>query len=293
MNPSTSAILPGAPPVVSTFETTRDSAPARPPLLLRMSPLQLRTKLYYHCYRSRRAQWREIYREAPLHFAPGLRMALWPSDEGHSEIAFTGVYEADLSRRITDLRCEGGLMVDVGANYGYFSLLWAAASAENRVIALEASPRNHAALQHNVSLNGLEEQIEVLALAAGAEAGTLQFAVGSRDQTGWGGFTNTADRTSVDVEVVRLDDVVGDHDTVSVLKIDVEGADTWVLYGAQRLLAQRRVRNIFFEQNTVRMEALGISQNAARDFLESVGYRVEEISGGGSALLEFHATPAV
>ena len=291
MNSSPSAILPVASAAIRSVETSRDIPPSRP-LLLRAMPLRLRSKLYYHCYRSRRHQWREIYREAPLHFAPAFRMALWPSDEGHSEIAFAGVYEIDLSRRIADLRREGGLMVDVGANYGYFSLLWAAGSAENRVIALEASPRNHAALQHNVSLNRLEEQIEVRGLAAGAEAGTLQFSVGTRDQTGWGGFTKSADETSVEVEVVRLDDVIGEDEIVNVLKIDVEGADTWVLYGAQRLLEQKQVRNIFFEENAVRMAALGIPQTAAREFLESVGYRVHQISGGTSALVEYHATPA-
>ena len=220
-------------------------------------------------------------------------MTLWPSDEGHSDIAFTGIYEFDLSRRIADLRRSGGLMVDVGANYGYFSLLWAAGSPENRVLALEASPRNYDALQENVSLNGLRDRIEVRGIAAGAEAGTLQFSIGTPTQTGWGGFTNSADETSVEVDVVRLDDVVPKNESVSVLKIDVEGADTWVLYGARQLLEEKRVQNIFFEQNPVRMAALGIAESAAQEFLESVGYKVSRISRDTSALVEYHATPAV
>jgi hypothetical protein len=136
------------------------------PLLLRLAPLWLRTKLYYHFYRGKNRH-PDLFHGAPLQFSPSARMDLHPTDEGHSQIAFTGFYELALTRRIVQLACQGGLLADVGANYGYFSLLWAAQKPGNRVVAFEASPRNLAPLQANISRNGFDAAIEVRPMAAG------------------------------------------------------------------------------------------------------------------------------
>lgn len=218
-------------------------------------------------------------------------MSLWPTDEGHSNIAFTGFYELHLSKRLNDHARHGGLMIDVGANYGYFSLLWAAASSQNRVIAFEASPRNHAALHRNVTLNGLDSQVEVREMAVGREAGELCFSLGTQEQTGWGGFSDSATETTVEVPVVTLDSSVSEHELVDVLKIDVEGADTWVLYGSKKLLETKRIRHVYFEQNKERMRLLGIRENEASEFLRKVGYTVKPLSDPNSGLAEYYAAP--
>ncbi|HEX8280343.1 MAG TPA: FkbM family methyltransferase, partial [Chthoniobacterales bacterium] len=228
------------------------------PLLLRITPSALRTAVFYRLYRLRREQWQELYAAAPLQFAPAVTMRLFPTDEAHSEIAFTGFYELALSRKIAALAAEsrGGLMVDVGANYGYYALLWAAASREHRVIAFEGSPRNHDPLRENVARNGLESQIDVRAIAVGREAGTLGFSIGGTQQTGWGSFSLAGAEQTTEVPVVTLDSAVPAKTVVELLKIDVEGADTWVLEGARALLQTKRVRHIFFEQNKERMASL-------------------------------------
>lgn len=84
-------------------------------------------------------------------------MKLSPYYEGHGCIAFLGFYELPLTRRIVKLAQKGGLLVDVGANYGYFSLLWGSQKKGNRTIAFEASPRNHEAIEANVSDAGFKE----------------------------------------------------------------------------------------------------------------------------------------
>jgi FkbM family methyltransferase len=261
------------------------------PLWLRLCPVGLRTALYYRFYRTRRGRWEDLYARAPLHFAPGMVMRLRPTDEGHSEIAFTGLYELALSRALlTHARtAEAGLMVDVGGNYGYFALLWAAASRQHRVIAFEASPRNHAALHENVRLNGLEQQIDVRDLALGQAAGELAFSLGGDEQTGWGSFAVAGAVQEVRVPVVTLDSQLPPDATVEALKIDVEGADTWVLYGARRLLEEKRVKHIYFEQNKDRMASLGIEQRAPLEFLAGLGYKVAPLTDPGAVLVEYHA----
>ncbi|MDB5138669.1 MAG: hypothetical protein JWR12_585 [Mucilaginibacter sp.] len=62
------------------------------------------------------------------------------------------------------------------------------------------------------------------------------------------------------------------------MKIDTEGADTWVLYGAERLLKERRIKHIYFEYNEPRMKLLNIEKHEAEVFLEKVGYLVKRSS---------------
>ncbi|HEV3304762.1 MAG TPA: FkbM family methyltransferase, partial [Planctomycetaceae bacterium] len=137
-------------------------------------------------------------------------------------------------------REERGLFVDVGANLGYFSLLWAAQDAQNRAIAIEASPRIVGLLEENVRDNRLGDRITVRAQAAGARRGTMQFNSGPAEQTGWGGFAPATSSATATVDVVPLDELLSEIQDIAILMVDVQGADFWALQGAERLLRERR-----------------------------------------------------
>lgn len=260
------------------------------PLLMRLAPAGCRNWLYYHFYRSRRPRLRSLFDDAELAFAPGVRMKLLPTDEGHGCIAVAGFYELPLTRDIVHLGKRGGLLVDVGANYGYFSLLWAAQKSGNRVIAFEASPRNQEALRANVERNSFSELVELRNEAAGSEIGKLDFQLGPEDQTGWGGLVKGGLKgNEVSVPVVKLDEELRHVSFIDVLKIDTEGADAWVLEGSRELLRQKKIRNVFFEENEERMAELGIKRGQAREVLESCGYSLRTL---GTNVSEFYARPA-
>jgi len=262
------------------------------PLILRYAPLTLRTKIYYRLFRNKK-RVPYLFRNAPLEIAPAIRMDPFEGDEGHGQIAFTGFYELTLSRRLCQLAKAGGVLVDVGANYGYFSLLWAAQKPGNRVVAFEASPRNLAPLKSNISRNGFDAAIEVRPMAAGRQAGSMEFDLGPVNQTGWGGVVISGNSNStVTVPVIRLDEALASEHFIDVMKIDIEGADTWALMGAESLLRDKRIGRIFYEENTTRMRELGIQPGEAKAFLESHGYRVCRINGGNdAAVTEFEAMP--
>lgn len=204
---------------------------------------------------------------------------LLPGDIISGHIAFTGFYELALSRLIVKLAAQGGLLVDVGANMGYFSLLWAGRNPAARAVAFEASPRNLALLQNNLDKNGLTARITLIPKAAGQHPGNVTFHAGPAGQTGWGGISKTASAGSIDVPLVRIDQELPAAD-IAVLKIDVEGADTWVLQGCAELFRQKRIQVIFFEQNQPRMQALGIAPGEAQRFLRSHDYTCVPLGTG-------------
>jgi FkbM family methyltransferase len=199
-------------------------------------------------------------------------MQLVPGDRVSDLIAFTGVHEAELTQRVSRLARKGGTMVDVGANLGYFSLLWAASHAANKCISFEAAPRNLGILRNNVEQNGLGERIRIIPKAAAAQSGRLFFDLGPEDQRGWGGIASGSGERKIEVEAVRVDEEVATAEPIALLKVDVEGADAWALMGCDRLLRAKVVEEIWFEQNKPRMEMLGIQENAAQEYLVSLGY---------------------
>ena len=214
----------------------------------------------------------------PLHFAPGVSLhEIVSTDLVGRSIAFTGFYELELSRELARLSRRGGLLVDVGANIGYFTHLWLAGNAGNHVIAFEASPRVYSILKRNISVyKTWEGRVSMHSLAASDKSGSIRFDLGPPEQTGWGGMVESGISDSViEVNAVRLDEIIPRDIEVAYLKIDVEGADPLVIQGAEGLLRRKQVRAGIFEINPDRMAKLGLTAAPAVALLKDCGYSVE------------------
>src|SRR5262245_25442226 len=107
------------------------------PFFLRILPARLRLSAWARFYRGRHADWRDLYQAATLTFAPDITMKLLPGDVISDSISFAGIYELTLTRRLMQLARSGGTLVEVGANLGYFALLWASARRDNTCFAFE------------------------------------------------------------------------------------------------------------------------------------------------------------
>ncbi|HEX8378300.1 MAG TPA: FkbM family methyltransferase [Pedobacter sp.] len=246
------------------------------------------TRIIYPLELREKVSWRvmKLYhdipeKDIPLEFNRNIKLDLSKNDIGHQSIIFNGFYELGLTKTIIRLGKIGGLLVDVGANYGYFSCLWASQNSINKVLAFEASPANIQPLINNVNKNGLSKAITIISNAVGKEYGKLNFDLADgTQQTGWGGFSFENNSTTIEVEADTLDNYAVKHNVskIDVLKIDTEGADTWVLYGAERLLKEKKIDNIFFEHNSTKMIDLNIGESESQTFLENLDYIVEQHS---------------
>ena len=150
-----------------------------------------------------------------------------------------GSFEAAETNLLRRLARPGTTAVDAGANVGLFTIpLALAVGAEGRVLAVEPALETVARLRENLRRNNLEN-VTVVEAALGAERGaaTLVLAEDSAYNS-----TVSMQAIGAEVRVERLDDVweeAGRPD-VSVLKIDVEGAEVDVLTGAAELLRSSR-----------------------------------------------------
>lgn len=261
------------------------------PLLLRVLPVSLRIPVWSRLYRRNQPRWAPLYHQSRLAYAPHIKMELVPGCAISDCLAFTGVYEPALTRKVVQFAKSGGTLIDVGANLGYFALLWAAANPKNKCIAFEASPRILEILRRNIRQNGLESQVDVISSAAGKAQGKLQFDLGPSSQTGWGGFASDDTPNTTEVDVVRIDEVIKEDQPITLLKVDIEGADTWALMGCERLLKAKVVQRVWFEQNKPRMRSLGIPLDAAQNYLRSVGYVSHPQGDASGELVDWFAVP--
>src|SRR5438552_4974964 len=96
--------------------------------LQKVRPLWLREKLFWKFFCTRIERHTELFRDVHPKFVPNVKLSLEPTDIAHKEIAVLGYVDLPLTRALRDLALAGGLLIDVGANYGYFTSIWAASA---------------------------------------------------------------------------------------------------------------------------------------------------------------------
>ena len=140
------------------------------------------------------------------------------------------VGERRLLRRLVR---PGWSVADVGANIGYYALLFAeAVGPAGRVACIEPEPDNLAELRRNVETNRLPGT-DVFPVAVGSSAGTVSL------RAGINGAVMADGSGEIEVPLRTLDELLADR-PVDFIKIDVEGYEGHVLDGAARLLESRR-----------------------------------------------------
>lgn len=226
----------------------------------------------------------DFYMNAPLLISREISMTnLIKGDIISDSIARYGFFDWVKTWEFRESGKPGGkLLVDVGANVGYFSLIWLGSHPLNSCISVEASPRNMAIIEANIARNKLHKRMRLVKAAASNKKESVKFNIGPIEQTGWGGITTEKNNNTLEVEAVTLDDILNDRPVVDLLKIDVEGAELLVLQGAYNMIKNKKIRKIYFEENEMRTRLLGIQPGAAVKFLEDHGYECRDLSSDGS-----------
>ncbi len=211
--------------------------------------------------------------------APGLRFECDVRNSIAREVFFTGSYEPPETMMIRRIVEPGGTFVDVGAHWGYFSLMMAEhVGPMGRVVAIEADPRIHAILERNLALNDLP-QVRVIHAAAAAESGRLSLIGFDEHDDNWGtskiacGSGPVSD--SYDVPARGLDELLDELglDAVDLIKIDIEGAEALALAGMSAGLRRGRYRRLLLELHPVQLAEHGIDPAAIVEGLLEMGYR--------------------
>jgi FkbM family methyltransferase len=175
-----------------------------------------------------------------------------------------GSYEWEKQRRFAAAVPIGGVVYDVGAHVGFYTLLSSVlVGPEGRVLAFEPVPRNLGFLQPHVEMNECEN-VTVIASAVGERTGSEPFSLGPESQMG-----HLDANGHLDVSVVCLDDIVaGGCPPPDLIKIDIEGGEYRALRGARRVLESARP-TIFLATHGPEVHEQCVK------LVTSAGYRIE------------------
>lgn len=192
-----------------------------------------------------------------------------------------GAFEEDVAFYLISLLRSGDNFVDVGAHFGFFSMLACEVlGAEGYCVSFEPMPRQQAILRKNLERNARACRHHVVSAAAGAQAGEVRFKdfglVGSAFAT----FKHGRDARfrlvgEVNVEVRTLDSVVSELGLTSLrlVKIDAEDAEYEVVKGSLQTLRSMRPALIIETGDCTAVES---STRRVLDLLVSEGYEPYE-----------------
>jgi len=179
-----------------------------------------------HNYRlARRLQSRPM-RDTPL----GFRF------RGHEQME-AGTFEPLESEIIRKYSGEGSVLVDIGANMGYFVCM--ARRAGSHVVAVEPMAQNLDILYANIEANGWKD-IEIFPVGVGAEPGMAVLYGGGTAASLVPNWIGTSDVWKRTIPISTMDILLGNRfeDAPMLIKIDVEGVEHLVLQGAEKTLSR-------------------------------------------------------
>jgi FkbM family methyltransferase len=214
-----------------------------------------------------------------LSMRDGFVLRLDPGDPLQRAMAAQRRYESDVTWVYPYLLRPGDRVVDGGAHIGYLTLLASrCVGRSGEVHAFEPVPRTFAALEENVKLNAVKN-VRLNRMALAAQAGELELEVpidpDGEGLLAWGATSIQLRRGPIERAPAQTLDAYARAnriDRITLLKLDLEGAELEALRGMDKLLGAARIRYIVCELNTFLADAQGQSYDATRAHCERFGY---------------------
>jgi FkbM family methyltransferase len=224
----------------------------------------------------------------------GLRFNAGPSNLAYA----LGTNEPPVQNALERFLEPGDVFFDVGANVGFFSVIGAKLVGETgRVYIFEPVPDNMEMVKHNCELNGFSN-LTYFDYAVSNSTGEADLLLAEYS----GGATLSSDDTPPDlkgtllVKLVSLDEMVFNRGVAppSLVKIDVEGAESNVLHGMHRTITEFKPV-IIFEVDDQDQDRFDQKLEDCSTFLELQNYDITRLDdsyiGSGWLVGNFVAVP--
>jgi len=195
-------------------------------------------------------------------------------------------YEVDYQPWLSKPK-ERNIMIDIGSNIGFFSILALNKYGYQSVYAFEPHPQAFSRLEKNVYLNKLEKNMHVFNVPLSSTQSVMDFKAGSVHT---GGSSLEKDRKEEECELLSLQtntfDKISKQREIKVknidfIKIDVEGHENEVLIGMEHTLREVKTgTHLFIELNSDAAET-----EQTKKFLKKYNFAQENLANSISNYL--------
>lgn len=189
-------------------------------------------------------------------------------------------YEPQLSQCCRNLIDKNRDAIDIGANVGFFTVLFANILNNRKVLSIEPTKLAQTRLYKNIVLNQVKDKVIVFEGAATNRAGEIEIKTieGKEEYSSVGAMAlpciATESFTIQKVMSTTIDELVGMHAIdPGFIKMDVEGVEHLVLAGAQNTLAKSRPI-ILSELSDFLLKKNGSSAIDVVNIIKSFGYNI-------------------
>lgn len=165
----------------------------------------------------------------------------------------------------------GALVIDVGANVGFFAVRFARwVGGSGKVIAIEPEEENFGHLLSALGRAGVLDRVQAIKAVAAAEPGTRLLEINPLHPAD---HKLSVDDSGTPVAAVTIDELARAEPApkATLIKIDVQGAEMLVLRGAAEVLRTARPA-LFIELHDDSLRRFGTSSAAVLNYLSGFGY---------------------
>lgn len=215
----------------------------------------------------------------------GFWMCVSPRDYATYGIYFFGTYDPIMTSVFSHLIKPGETVWDVGTERGWFTLLMASLVGKNgRVDSFEAFPPTVEKLKKNVQLNNIN-WVNINGVAISDAKSKMWFVPPSNEVTknvsflndcsGVGYLVDSYEANSIKVDTITLDEYYIEKkiNKLSLIKIDIEGAEVRAIKGAKNLIVKDRpLIAIEFNRQTALRASSSVEE--LNELLLSLGYKL-------------------
>lgn len=176
------------------------------------------------------------------------------------------------------------LFIDIGANIGFYSILAINKFEYDRSISFEANPDTFNILEKNITLNNIQDKVNLNNYGLGKKEDSLNF-LKKEVHTGGSRFIKKGEKNKIKqkeissvskIPVKKGDRTLVDKDIkprkISMIKIDVEGHEFKVIKGMQKILLNMKPNSYLF------VEIWDSNYDEVNSIIENLGFtRVDSL----------------
>lgn len=187
------------------------------------------------------------------------------------EVWYWGVYSI---RKDSDIN-EGDIVVDIGANKGFFSIF--ASKRGAKVFAFEPVPRNFLVIKENIKLNNVTDNVIAEQIAISNKDGVAQINLSSINDGAHSMVNDVHSQDSIEVKTAPFSIIWDKYslDKIDFLKVDCEGAE-YQIFGGMSREDLSKINKVSIEYH----EVAGHSPEELVALLEGNNFKILESSGG-------------
>jgi FkbM family methyltransferase len=206
----------------------------------------------------------------------------------------TGLYETELTEHFGRILRKDDHCLDVGANFGYFTLLFGRFCPQGKSIGVEADETLFKIARDNIHINDLGRNTSIYhsAICETERTLTLFRRVGRSGNTsifkvheGFLDYLGEAPSVEFSVPGVSIDQF-SQHfaGKLDIIKIDIEGAEPLAFAGAQSVIAANPDLQIVMEWSPGQIQAAGFDVGEFLDNLSRMGLRFHRLDASVTEL---------